>query len=284
MALGVFLTFRVLDFPDLTVDASLPLGAAVSSMCVVAGLNPFLSLAPAFAAGFLAGMVTGFLSARFGILHLLASILTMTALYSVNLRVMGDKPNVSLIGQPTVFAPLREWGLSVPLSSLVMFSLVIALAVVFLTWLMRTEFGQALQATGDNPKMIASLGVDVKTTVIVGVGLSNALVAMAGALAAQNQGLADVSLGVGTIVVGLASVVVGETLFGARRRSMVFRIVAVVGGCVVYHLAIALALQFRVGSFSMNPSDRNLIASILVVGALLFPRMRKTLTLRASRA
>jgi putative ABC transport system permease protein len=273
MALGVFLTFRILDFPDLTVDGSLPLGAAVSAMGILAGLNPYVSLIPAVLAGFLAGVVTGVLAARFGILHLLASILTMTALYSINLRVMGNRPNISLIGQPTVFEPLKRLGLSSSLAALVFFLIVLALAWLFLVWLMRTEFGQALQATGDNPKMIASLGVNVRVTVIVGVGLSNALVALAGALVAQNQGLADVSLGVGTIVVGLASAVVGGTIVSGR-RSMAVRIAAVALGSVVYRLAVALALQLKIGSFSFNPSDLNLITSILVIGALLVPKLR----------
>jgi putative ABC transport system permease protein len=281
MALGVFLTFRVLDFPDLTVDGSLPLGAAVSAMCVLSGVDPYLSLIPAFLAGFLAGAITGFLSAKLGILHLLASILTMSALYSINLRVMGNRPNLSLIGQDSVLTPLREWGLSSTLAGVALFLVAIILAVAFLAWLSRTEFGQALQATGENPRMITSLGVNIKVTIILGVGLSNALVALTGAFVAQSQGLADVSLGVGTIVVGLASVVVGETLFGGR-RSMPIRLVAVVLGSIIYRLAVALALRLKIGSFSFNPSDLNLITSILVVGALMFPRLRKAQA--ASRA
>jgi putative ABC transport system permease protein len=281
MALGVFLTFRILDFPDLTVDGSLPLGAAVSSMLVVAGVNPFLSLIPALLAGFLAGAVTGVLAARFGVLHLLASILTMSALYSINLRVMGGRPHVSLIGQPNVFGVLKNLGFSSTLASLFVFLAFVALAWLFLTWLLKTEFGQALQATGDNPKMVASLGVNVNATIIVGVGISNGLVAVAGALAAQNQGLADVSLGVGTIVVGLASVVVGETLVG-KRGSMAVRIASVALCSIVYRLAIALALQLKIGSFSFNPSDLNLITSILVVAALTLPKLRKTKSLSRS--
>jgi putative ABC transport system permease protein len=278
MALGVFLTFRILDFPDLTVDGSLPLGAAVSAMCVINGMDPYLSLIPALMAGFLAGTITGFLSAKLGVLHLLASILTMTALYSINLRVMGHSPNVGLIGQPTVFAPLQALGLSATWSSLVVFLGAIVLIGLFLVWLLRTEFGQALVATGDNPKMIKSLGVDTRITVILGLGLSNSLVALAGALVAQNQGLADVSLGVGTIVKGLAAVVVGETLIGGR-RPMWLRIIGVVLGSVVYFLATALALSLKFGSLSFTPSDLNLITAVLVVGALMFPKIQKTFRL-----
>jgi putative ABC transport system permease protein len=275
MALGVFLTFRILDFPDLTVDGSLPLGAAVSAMGVVNGLDPYLSLIPALIAGFLAGTLTGFLTAKLGVLHLLASILTMTALYSINLRVMGHRPNVSLIGQPSVFSFFKNMGFSATGASLIVFFAAIVIVGLFLVWLLRTEFGQALVATGDNPKMSASQGVDTRLTVILGVGLSNALVALAGALAAQSQGLADVSLGVGTIVKGLAAVVVGETLIGAR-RSLGIRIVGVVLGSVVYFLATALALSLKLGSFSFTPSDLNLITAVLVVGALMFPKLKKS--------
>jgi putative ABC transport system permease protein len=284
MALGVFITFRVLDFPDLTVDGSLPLGAAVSSVLIIKGLDPYLALIPALLAGFLAGMITGFLTTKLGILHLLASILTMAALYSVNLRIMGNRPNLSLLGQPSVFTPLRQWGISSALASGGLFLLIVLMAVLFLIWLMRTEFGQALQATGHNPKMITSLGVNTNVTIVLGVGLANGLVALAGALIAQNQGMADVKLGVGTIVFGLASVVMGETIFGSR-RCMAVRITAVVLGSIIYRLAIALALQLKIGSFSFNPSDLNLITSILVVLAIIIPGLKKAQTRRVkSRA
>ncbi|MDR0355233.1 MAG: ABC transporter permease [Deltaproteobacteria bacterium] len=272
MALGVFITFRVLDFPDLTVDGSLPLGAAVSSVCITHGMNPWLSLLPAMTAGFFAGMITGILTTRLKILHLLASILTMTALYSINIRVMGAKPNVALLSSPTIFDPVRRlvasFGVSPWLTSSCLFLLFAIVVIALLIWLMRTEFGQALLATGDNPKMITALGVNTSVTIIIGVGLSNALVALSGALVAQNQGAAEVSMGVGTIVAGLASIVVGETLFGGRRISI--RIVSVVLGSVVYRLAIALALSMDV----FKPSDLNLITASLVVAALCMPLIK----------
>jgi putative ABC transport system permease protein len=272
MALGVYITFRVLHFPDLTVDGSLPLGAAVCSVCIVSGWPPFLALIPALGAGFLAGMVTGFLTTKLRILHLLASILTMTALYSINIRVMGGRPNLALIGRPTVFDSLA--GLSLPpyLASNLVFLAGAILVVSVLIWLMRTEFGQALLATGDNPRMITSLGVNTHFTIILGVGLSNSLVALAGALVAQNQGAADVSMGVGTIVAGLASIVVGETLFGSRKIQV--RVLAVLLGSIVYRVAIALALGLKVRGFSLTPSDLNLITAALVVLALVMPRLR----------
>jgi putative ABC transport system permease protein len=272
MVLGVYITFRVLDFPDLTVDGSLPLGGAVSSVLISRGLDPFLSLLPAFLAGFLAGTVTGFLSARLKILNLLASIITMTALYSVNIRVMGG-PNVSLINEPTVFLPLRGLGLSPMLSSNLVFLGFILVIASLLIWLMKTEYGQALIATGDNPKMITSLGVNTSFTVVTGVGLSNALVALSGALIAQNQGSADVGSGIGTIVAGLASIVIGETLFPSRRVSAA--IVAVVLGSFLYRLVIALALNVRFKGFSLTASDLQLITAALVVAALILPRLKR---------
>jgi putative ABC transport system permease protein len=272
MALGVYLTFRVLDFPDLTVDGSLPLGAAVSSVLISKGMNPYLSLLPAMLAGFLAGMVTGILTTKLRILHLLASILTMTALYSINIRVMG-RPNISLINKATIFDPIRGLGLSPYLVSNAVFAVLAVAIVLGLIWLIRTEFGQALVATGDNPRMITSLGVNTHFTIIAGVGLSNSLVALSGALVAQNQGSADVSMGVGTIVAGLASIVVGETIFASR--TIASRIIAVVLGSILYRLAIALALGFKIGSFSFLPSDLRLITASLVVLALILPRLGK---------
>lgn len=275
MALGVYITFRVLDFPDLTVDGSLPLGAAVCSMFITAGYSPFFALLPAMVAGFLAGMVTGLLTTKLKILHLLASILTMTALYSVNIRVMGGKPNIALIGRDTVFDPLIGLGMAQNFASITVFAVMVFIIVGLIIWLMRTEFGQSLMATGANAKMVTSLGVNTNVTIVVGVGLSNALVALCGALVAQNQGAADVSMGVGTIVAGLASIAVGETLFGTGK---VWRyVIAVVLGSIVYRLAIALALGIRIGDFSFTASDLNLITACLVVLALVMPRVKASL-------
>ncbi|MDR1036026.1 MAG: ABC transporter permease [Deltaproteobacteria bacterium] len=271
MALGVYLTFRVLDFPDLTVDGSLTLGAAVSAVCITKGLNPFLSLLPAMAAGFMAGTVTGLLTTKLRILHLLSSILTMTALYSVNIRVMGGRPNIALLGMPTVFDPIRALKVSPFLVSNILFAILVVLVISVLIWLIRTEYGQALLATGANPKMITSLGVNTHFTVVTGVGISNALVALSGALIAQNQGTADVGMGVGTIVAGLASIVVGETLFNSRRITTI--IISVVLGSVIYRLAIAAALSFRF----FQPSDLKLLTAGLVVCALVVPRIRQSI-------
>jgi putative ABC transport system permease protein len=274
MALGVYLTFRVLDFPDLTVDGSLPLGAGVSAIAITSGVNPYLSLILAFAAGFLAGMVTGILNTKLKILHLLASILTMIALYSVNIRVMNG-PNVSLLNADTVLEPLFALGIPGYWVSPILFSGFVILVIAALTLFLYTEFGQAMLATGDNPQMITSQGVNTHKMIILGVGLSNALVALSGALVAQNQGAADVNMGVGTIVAGLASVIVGETIFGGA--SLIRTVIAVVLGSIVYRLAIALALGLKLGSFSFTPSDLNLITAVLVVLALTTPQIKQRL-------
>jgi putative ABC transport system permease protein len=272
MAIGVYLTFRVLEFPDLTVDGSLPLGAAVTSVAITSGTNPWLALVYATAAGFLAGMVTGILNTKLRILHLLASILTMIALYSVNIRIMG-RPNMTLLGKATVLDPLNALGVPGFLASPLLFGVIGLLAVFALTWFLHTEIGQTMLATGDNQQMITSLGVNTDLVIICGVGLSNALVAFSGGLIAQNQGAADVNMGVGTIVAGLASVIVGETVLGSKG---VFRaVLAALIGSVLYRLAIALALGMRMGSFSVTPSDLKLITAILVVLALTAPQIKK---------
>ena len=275
MVLGVYLTFRILDFPDLTVDGSLPLGAAVSSVCIGAGLDPYLSLIPATLAGFCAGAVTGLLNTRLKILHLLSSILTMIALYSINIRIMG-KPNFTLLGKSTVLDSLAVLGLPSWMAAPLLFAVITILAAAGLIWFTRTELGQAMLATGDNPRMITALGVNTGNMIVLGVGLSNALVALCGALVAQNQGSADVNMGVGTIVAGLASVIIGETLLGQGRIARM--ILAAVLGSVAYRLAIALALSLKVGSFSFSPSDLNLITAVVVVLALTAPKLKRKVT------
>ena len=280
MVLGVYLTFRILDFPDLTVDGSLPLGASVSAVAITSGYSPMVSILMATGAGFLAGMVTGVLNTKFRILHLLASILTMIALYSINLRIMG-RPNMTLLGKATVVDTFNQLlGIKQYLSTPILFGLICFAVVALLIWFLHTEFGLVLLATGDNAKMITSQGVNTHTVIIFGVGLSNALVACSGALVAQNQGAADVNMGVGTIVAGLASVIIGETLFGAK--SITRALIAALLGSVVYRVAIGLALGLKLGSFSITPSDLNLITAVLVVIALVMPRMKKKF--QASRA
>ena len=274
MVIGVYLTFRILDFPDLTVDGSLPLGAAISAVAITHGVNPFLSLLLALAGGFVAGMATAVLNTKFKILHLLASILTMIALYSINIRIMSG-PNVALLGSATVFDAVTAFGVPTHYAGLIIFGGFAVLVVAVVVWFLGTEIGQAILATGDNPQMITSQGVNTHTIIILGVGISNALVALSGALVAQNQGAADVGMGIGTIVAGLASVIIGETVFGARTIARAF--VAALLGSILYRLAIALALGLEIGGFKFNPSDLNLITAVLVVIALVTPNLKRRL-------
>lgn len=274
MVIGVYLTFRILDFPDLTVDGSLPLGASISAVAITNGVNPYLSLVFALAGGFIAGMITAILNTKFKILHLLASILTMIALYSINIRIMSG-PNIALLGEHTVFDAVTGFGIPAHLAGLVIFGVFALVVLSFIVWFLGTEIGQAILAVGDNPQMIRSLGVNTHTIVILGVGLSNGLVALSGALVAQNQGAADVGMGIGTIVAGLASVIIGETLFGCTTIARAF--IAALLGSVVYRLAISLALGLEFGEFRFNPSDLNLITAVLVIGALIAPNLKKSL-------
>jgi putative ABC transport system permease protein len=272
MVVGVYLTFRILDFPDLTVDGSLPLGAAISAVAISSGINPYLSLLLALAGGFAAGSITAILNTKFKILHLLASILTMTALYSINIRIMGG-PNIALIGADSVFDPVINLGVPAHLASLVVFSVLTFAVIGFLIWFLKTEFGMAVLATGDNPQMITSQGVNIHFVIIIGVGLSNALVALCGALIAQDQGAADVGMGIGTIIAGLASVIVGETLFGSS--TITKAVISAVLGSIIYRFAIALALSAEWKGFAFSPSDLNLITALLVVAALVAPGIKK---------
>ncbi|MDQ7782286.1 MAG: ABC transporter permease [Desulfomonilaceae bacterium] len=274
MALGVYLTFRVLDFPDLTVDGSLPLGAAVSATIISSGGNPFISIGAAFAAGAAAGAFTGVISTKLRILNLLAGILTMIALYSINIRIMGA-PNLTLLNLPSIFEGREYPGIPAFAIPMVMALLVVILVKIGLDLFLHTNFGLALRATGDNPKMVTAQGVNTHTAVIAGVALSNGLVALSGALLAQSQGSADVGMGVGTIIAGLASVIIGEAFMG--ERSVFVCTLGVILGSVLYRLAIATALSFRFGSLSLTPSDLNLITAVLVIAALTFPRVRQRL-------
>ena len=269
VALGVFLSFRVLDFPDLTVDGSFPLGAAVAAVCLISGWQPWLATALACAAGALAGFATAFVSVRFNILHLLASILTMIALFSINLRIMG-RPNIAVLNQETVLTPFLDLGYPGHIVRPAFLFVLVAAAAVLLTAFLKTNRGLAMRATGANPKMARAQGVRVGANIIAGVALSNAMVAMAGALFAQTNGFADVTAGLGTIVVGLAAVIVGETLM--PRRGLFLAIVGCVLGSVLYRLAVQFALDLDV--LGLTASDLNLATALLVLFTLILPRMR----------
>lgn len=274
VALGVYITFRVLDFPDLTVDGTLPLGAAVAAAMIAGGVNPVLATLAAIVAGCLAGSVTAWLNIRFSILHLLAGILTMTALFSINLRVMGV-PNIPLMNRPTVIDfftwlnPLiAATGLPArPTLRVLALLIIVTVIAALLARFLKTEFGLAMRATGANPRMARAQGIRTDMHVYVGVALSNGLVALAGALFAQTAGFADVSIGTGTIIAGLAAVILGETIF--RTKSIVIAVFSCLIGAIAYRLAIALALN--AGWLGLRASDLNLVTAVLVGIALMLP-------------
>lgn len=278
VALGVFISFRVLRFPDLTVDGSFPLGGAVAATLISAGVDPFLATIAAVGAGALAGAVTGWLSVKLRIMDLLASILVMIALYSVNLRVMG-KPNVPLITEATVFTVLQPAWLSDYLARPLMVLLLVLILKAVLDAFLASDLGLALRASGSNPRMARAQGVNTGAVVIAGIALSNGLVALAGALFAQSQGGADASMGIGTVVIGLAAVIIGENLLPGRRLAVMTA--AVVLGAVVYRLFVALALN---GDFiGLQAQDLNLVTAVLVTLALVLPRARRRLLMPKGR-
>jgi putative ABC transport system permease protein len=270
VALGVFLSFRVLDFPDLTVDGSFPLGAAVAAVGIIGGLNPWAATALAAAAGAAAGFITAFVSVRFRILHLLASILTMIALFSINLRIMG-RPNVAVLNQETVLTPFYGLGLPDYLLRPVVILAIVWLVAHLLVMFLKSELGLAMRATGANPRMARAQGVRIGVQIMAGVALSNALVAVAGALFAQTNGFADVTSGLGTIVVGLAAVIAGETLL--PRRGIALAVLGCVLGSILYRLAVQLALELDF--LGLSASDLNLATALLVLITLVIPRLRQ---------
>lgn len=281
MVLGVYLTFRVLDFPDLTVDGSLPLGAAVSAILIVKGVDPFVSLLAAMLAGAAAGCVTALLATKLRIMSLLASIITMTALYSINIRIMG-RPNLTLLNQPTIFDAFSSIGLPRYLLTPLIFLVIIFCFKILLDLFLHTQIGMALRATGDNPQMIRSQGINTDMMILLGVSLSNSLVALSGGLVAQSQGFADVGMGIGTIVAGLASVILGESLIGTQT---VFRqTLNAICGSLVYRMTIVVALSYQVGFLRLTPSDLNLITAVLVVICLTVPLLRDRFAVRRKSA
>ncbi|MCC4236637.1 ABC transporter permease [Vibrio anguillarum] len=269
VALGVYLTFRVLDFPDLSVDGSFPMGAAVAATAIVAGINPWVATGMAILAGAFTGWVTAFLAVRCGILHLLASILTMIAAFSINIRIMG-RPNIALLGEETILTPFEAMGDSVYIRPLVVGVLVL-ISAWFVVRLLNSDFGLGLRATGVNARMVRAQGGSTSFYTYFALALSNGFVGFAGALFAQTNSFADVTSGVGTIVVGLAAVILGQTLIPGRRIWVA--VLAVIVGSVLYRLAVAFALSS--GMFGLQASDLNLVTAVLVAIALIAPKMKR---------
>ena len=267
MALGVYVTFRVLDLADLTCEGSFPLGAATAATLMATGHSVSTAILAAAVAGMLAGAVTGFLTTKMKIPALLAGILTMIALYSVNLRIMG-KANLSLLGVDTVFTfTQKAMGLNNAQTTFAVGLTATLVIGIGMYWFFGTEIGAAIRATGFNQQMIRAQGVNTDMTIILGLIISTALIAISGALVGQNNGFADVGMGVGTIVIGLASVIIGEVLFGTR--SFKNCMISVVLGSVVYRIVIAVVLQM-----GMPPNDLKLFTSVLVAVALSMPLIK----------
>ena len=275
VALGVFISFRLLRFPDLTVDGSFPLGGAVCAILISGGTNPWLATLAATAAGAAAGLLTGWLNVKLKIMDLLASILMMIALYSVNLRVMGG-PNVPLINDPTLFTQLQPESMADYVARPLILLVIVIAAKLLLDWFFATERGLAIRATGSNARMARAQGINTGAMVLLGMAVSNALVGLAGALFAQTQGGSDISMGIGTIVIGLAAVIVGESILPSRR--IAWATLAVVLGAIVYRFFIAAALNSDF--IGLKAQDLNLVTALLVTIALVIPQLKRKLSSR----
>ena len=278
VALGVLISFRILDFPDLTADGSLPLGAVVFAVSVGLGLNPWVACLAGAAAGACAGMVTAWLNVSLKILPLLASILVMVALYSINLRITGGTPNLPLINAPSVFTPFiaEDFSNQFWVQPLIIVIFVV-LAKLLLDWFFNTKTGLAMRATGVNARMAKAQGVATSKMVVLGMAISNALIALGGALFAQTTGSADLASGIGTIVIGLAAVIIGENLLSSKRIIVIT--LAAILGALVYRLLIAFALgNSFLQELGVRPTDLNLITAVLVVIALRLPMIKRSLT------
>lgn len=271
MTIGVFITYRILDIADLSVEGTIALGAAVAARMISDGYNPFLATLVALLAGCLGGLVTGLLHTKLRIPAILSGILTMIACYSINIRVMGLSSNISLLRMDTVFSPLERLGLS-PRNAVIVLGLgAVILICLFLYWFFGTELGCAIRATGNNRSMVRAQGIHTDNMVILGLVLSNGLVALSGALICQNGKFANVDMGTGAIVIGLASVIIGEVLFGTK--TFWRTLISLTLGAVVYRIIIALVLEL-----GMQSTDLKLFTAITVALALALPMFKSYLS------
>lgn len=274
VALGVLISYKILDFPDLTADGSFPLGGAVCVVCILQGLNPWIATLLGMFAGALAGVITASLYIGFKIEKLLSSILMMIALYSINLRIMG-MPNLALLGEATIYdvMPIED-DVQLALVRLLMAFFVVIIAKILFDLFFSTQIGLAVRATGTNTRMAKAQGININKMTILGMAISNGLIALAGALYVQSNGGVDISIGVGTIVIGLAAVIIGEALFSAKR--IIWLTTAVLIGSVLYRGFIALALNNEaLNSIGFGPQDLNLITALLVVFVLVLPKLKQ---------
>jgi putative ABC transport system permease protein len=284
LSIGIFLSFRVFNFADITAEGSITLGASIAAAMIVAGFNPLVATLVALVGGFIAGTLTGIIHTKFEINGLLSGILVMTAIYSINLHVMG-KSNVPLLSEKTVITYFEDFyktlfsgsesvilfGNSIPgkdIFILVSIFIIVLIVGILLFLFLKSNFGTAIRATGNNQQMIRALGVNTKSMIVLGLAISNALIALSGAILAQFQGFADVQMGIGMLVWGLASVIIGEALIGDK--SLGFLITGAIFGSVIFRLLVAGAL--RIG---LNPNDLKLITALFVFIALVLPKILK---------
>lgn len=278
LTFGLFISYRILDIPDLTVDGSFTLGAAAAVMITATG-HPVLALVGAVGAGILAGMVTAILQTKLKVQPILAGILTMTGLYSINIMVMGDKPNVSLLGSDTIFTLSKQTGLGNTSSFVIGLIAVIGVAIL-LDLFLHTKLGLSIRATGDNEDMVRSSSINVDRMKIIGLAVANGLVALSGALVAQKQSFSDASMGTGMVVIGIASLIIGEVLVDIfiKQRTIGSNIIAVIIGSIIYRLIISMALSINISATSMK-----LISAIIVTLAISYPVIKEKLQFVLSR-
>ncbi len=265
MAIGVFVTFKLLDYADLTVDGSIATGGAVCVVGIVSGLNPALALGLAFLAGALAGLVTGLLHSGFAIPPILSGILSQLALYSINMRIMGKSNMAVSVDKYALLLSSRN-----NTTAIVVSALFVAAIIGFLYWFFGTEIGSAIRATGSNPAMASSQGININTMKVIGLAMSNGVVALSGALLAQYSGAADVKMGQGAIVIGLAAVIIGEVIFGKIFRNMALRLLGVGFGAIIYYLVIAVVVRL-----GLSPTDLKLFSACLVAVFLALPHLKE---------
>ncbi|MDK6232669.1 ABC transporter permease [Aerococcus sanguinicola] len=279
LAIGVYLTFRILDIADLSAEGSFPLGAAVCAKLIVSGVHPLVASLAAFLAGLVAGLVNGFMINKMHIPALLSGILTMTGLYSINLRIMGQA-NIPLLGEANIMESFQATGMNPTLASLIIALIFLAVVIMALVVFMNTEYGLTLRATGDNPLMAEANGVKTDQMKLVGLMLSNGLIALSGAIICQNNGYADIAMGTGTIVIGLAAIIIGEVL----RRNLTFgkRLITIAIGAVIYRLIIDFIMQQQF--LPVLPSDIKVLSSIALAIILYAPHAKASFQNRQASA
>ncbi|MEG0366780.1 MAG: ABC transporter permease [Coprobacillus sp.] len=265
MAVGVYITFRLLDFADLTVDGSFATGGAVCAIALTNNINPIVAILMATLAGFAAGLITGILHTKCKIPAILAGILTQIGLYSINLRIMG-KSNIPLLQADNIFKDIAEmFNISTSWVVIIVGGVCVAIIIAILYWFFGTEMGSSIRATGNNEQMVRSLGVNTDTMKLIGLMISNGLIAFSGAIVAQQQGASDVKMGIGAIVIALASIVIGEVVFG-KKGGFAVRLVSIVVGSIVYRMIVAIVLQM-----GLSTDDLKLLTALLVAIALTIP-------------